>query len=44
VSRPVILALPNGRILDEAAKMQNTSVRSQLPQFWTFGLMLRARI
>lgn len=32
------------RILDEAARMQNTSLRSQLPQFWTFGLMLRARI
>jgi len=32
------------RILDEAARMQSTSLRSQLPQFWTFGLMLRARI
>ncbi len=32
------------RILDEAARMQNTSLRGQLPQFWTFGLMLRARV
>lgn len=32
------------RILDEAARMQNSSLRGQLPQFWTFGLMLRARV
>ncbi|MBK8236214.1 MAG: hypothetical protein KBB21_30725 [Nannocystaceae bacterium] len=32
------------RVLDEAAKLQNASLRSQLPQFWTFGLGLRARI
>jgi hypothetical protein len=37
------LAVPV-RILDEAAKMQSSSLRGQLPQFWTFGLMLRARI
>lgn len=32
------------RILDEAARMQNASVKGQLPQFWTFALALRARI
>lgn len=32
------------RILDQAARMQNTAFKSQLPQFWTVALTLRARM
>lgn len=32
------------RTLDDAARMQGAAFRDQLPQFWTVGLTLRARI
>jgi hypothetical protein len=32
------------RILDQAARMQNSAFKSQLPQFWTVALTLRARV
>ena len=32
------------RVLQSAAKMQQVDLRKQLPQFWTFGFALRARI
>jgi hypothetical protein len=32
------------KVLESAAKMQQVDFRRQLPHFWTFGLMLRARV